>query len=96
MDIYGMEKMLELGRFAEKIAAGVVDDQAYNALTQTLNEDVIDEARNEVETILENGGKINGEINLEKLAKEVSEALNLPKTVKLRLRVNVNAEIINP
>jgi len=70
-----MEKLLESAKIAEKIANGVVDDQAYNVLTQCVNEEVITECKNEVESILENAAKINGGFDLDTLAKEVSEAL---------------------
>ena len=74
-DLFDMEKLLESAKIAEKIANGVVDDQAYNVLTQCVNEEVITECKNEVESILENAAKINGGFDLDTLAKEVSEAL---------------------
>ena len=74
-DLFSMEKLLEGAKIAEKIADGVVDEQAYNVLTQCVNEEVLIESREEVESILENAGKISGELDLDQLAKEVKEAL---------------------
>jgi len=79
MDLLNMEKLMEGAKIADRIADGVVDEQAYNAVTKTVNEEVLMEAKEEVEKILENGKKIKDEPNLAKLESEVNEALGVEK-----------------
>ena len=84
MDLLNMEKLIEGAAIAEKITEGVVDDQAYNVITQTVNEDVLMEGKKEVETILENGKTINNKVNLDALESEVNSAL-VPEAPKAKV-----------
>ena len=92
-DLFSMEKLLESAKIAEKIADGVVDDQAYNVLTQCVNEEVLIEGRAEVESILENASEISGEFDLDQLAKEVKEALPEAVAPKVAPKVAAKAKV---
>ena len=85
MELFYLEKLMEEAHIADKIAAGVVDDTAYNAVTQTINEGVLMEAEYEAEKVLSTGKDLNGEVNLSELALEVNSALG----------INENADDIN-
>jgi hypothetical protein len=77
MDILDLDKLMEGANIAEKIASGVVDDTAYNALTQTVNEEVLMESRDEVNNIIKNGRNVRGDVDfsLDQLEADVA-ALN--------------------
>lgn len=81
MELFYLEKLMEEAHIAEKIAEGIVDDVAYNAVTQTINESVIMEAQYEAEKVLSHGKDLRGDINLSDLAQEVNSAFGLTESV---------------
>ena len=76
-----MEKLMEGVNIAQKITDGVVDDQAYNVLTQTVNEEILMEGRESVEKILENGKKMKDTVDLSQLESEVNDALGVTEAL---------------
>jgi len=78
MDMLDLEKLAESVKLVEKIAAGVVDDQAYNVVTQAVNESVLVEAEQEVEAFLRNSPRIKREIDLSSLVENIEDALSGP------------------
>ena len=81
MDMLNLEKLLEQAQIADKIADGVVDDQAYNVLTKAINESVLMEAQEEVEGILRRGKEIKGDIDLSQLEAQINGAFGLAESV---------------
>lgn len=77
MDLLNMEKLMEGAKIADKIADGVVDDQAYNVITKVTNESILMEAREEVDSILEKGKAMRDDVNLSQLESDVNKALGV-------------------
>jgi hypothetical protein len=82
MDMLNLEKLLEQAQIAERIADGVVDDQAYNVITKAINESVLMEAQEEVEGILRRGKEIKGVVDLSQLEAQVNGAFGLTESAK--------------
>ena len=77
MELFYLEKLMEEAHVAEKIAEGIVDETAYNAVTQTINESVLMEAEYEAEKVLSKGKDLAGEVDLKDLASEVNSAFGI-------------------
>lgn len=101
MELFYLEKLMEEAHIADKIADGIVDDAAYNAVTQTINESVILEAQYEAEEVLSHGKDLRGDINLADLQKEINSAFGLTESVsdinsdKLTEDTNMKAKLEN-
>jgi len=82
MDMLNLEKLLEQAQIADKIADGVVDDQAYNVITKAVNESVLMEAQEEVEGILRRGKEIKGVVDLSQLEAQINGAFGITESAK--------------
>lgn len=80
MDMLNLEKLLEQAQIADKIADGVVDDQAYNVITKAINESVLIEAHDEVEGILRRGKEIKDVVDLTQLEAEINGAFGITES----------------
>lgn len=82
MDMLDLDKLNKEAKIFEKITEGVVDDVAYNAVTKSINESVIDDTREEIEGILSRGNDVNNRMDFDDLEKTINGALGITESAE--------------
>lgn len=85
MDMLDLDKLMRDAKVFEKITEGTVDDSAYNAVTQCINESAIMESREEVEGILSRGNDVNDRLDFSDLEKTINGALGLAESAEPKI-----------
>jgi hypothetical protein len=85
MDMLDLDKLNKEAQVFERITDGTVDDTAYNAVTQSINEGVINDTREEIEGILSKGHDVNDRLDFTDLEKSVNGAFGITEAADPKL-----------
>ena len=85
MDMLDLDKLMRDSKVFERITEGTVDDSAYNAVTQCINESAIMESREEVEGILSRGNDVNDRLDFADLERTINGALGITESAKPKI-----------
>lgn len=96
MDMLDLDKLMRDANVFDRITEGTMDDSAYNAVTQSINEGVINDTRAEIEGILSRGNDVNDRLDFADLERSVNGVFGITESAEPKLdKVDKEDEDIN-
>lgn len=80
-----LDKLNRTANMFNQITDGTMDDYAYNATTQVINEGVIDDTREEIEGIISRGNDVNDRLDFADLERSVNGAFGITESATPKL-----------
>lgn len=85
MDILGLNKLMDKIDLFDNIANGTMDNSAYNAVTQSINESVVNNTSDEIKNIISKGNDVNDRLDFADLERSINGAFGIVESAEPKL-----------